>query len=61
MVPKKIELEYEELIKKSQEQPGIKELMIVYGNYENMLQQSHEYLMGMMPRSIISSNNNSSY
>lgn len=61
MVPEKIGLDYKELIQKAQEQPGIKELMLVYGNYESMIQQSHEYLMGMMPRSIISSNNNSSY
>lgn len=61
MTQEKIELDYEELIKKAQEQPGIKELMMVYGDYESLIQQSHEYLMGMMPRSIISSNNNSSY
>ncbi|MDD2665894.1 MAG: hypothetical protein PHD13_00050 [Methanocellales archaeon] len=61
MMQEKIELDYKELIKRAQEQPGIKELMIVYGDYESMIQQSHEYLMGMMPLPIISSNNNSSY
>jgi hypothetical protein len=61
MAEEKEEQEYDELIKKAQEQPGIKELMLVYGDYERMMRQSHEYLMVMVPRSIISSNNNSSY
>jgi len=58
---KKLESEHEKLMKKAQQQPGIKELMIVYGQYEEMLRQSHEYLLGVMPKEIISATNNTSY
>ena len=61
MVKGEVKSDYEELMKRAQEQPGIEELVVVYGGYENMIQQSHEYLMGMMPRFIISSDNRSDY
>ena len=50
--------EYDELMKNAQAQPGIKELMSVYGKYENLIRQSHEYLMGTRPKEIISTTNN---
>jgi len=36
----KIKLELDELIKSAQEQPGIADLMFVYGQYAEMLEKS---------------------
>jgi hypothetical protein len=56
----KIKLELDELIKKAEEQPGIADLMFVYGQYDEMLQKSREYLEGVRPKDIISASSNSS-
>jgi len=56
----KIKLELDELIKSAQEQPGIADLMFVYGQYDEMLQKSREYLEGIKPKGIISASSNSS-
>jgi len=58
---KEIVSDYEELIKKAQKQPGINELITVYGNYQSVIKKSNEYLMGVMPRSVITTNNQSTY
>ncbi|MFZ2071915.1 MAG: hypothetical protein WAV32_10055 [Halobacteriota archaeon] len=56
----KTKLGLEELIKSAQEQPGIADLMFVYGQYDEMLQKSREYLEGVKPKVIISASSNSS-
>ena len=50
----KIKVELDELIKRAQQQPGIADLMFVYGQYDEMLQKSREYLEGVKPKVIIS-------
>jgi len=60
MSERKIKLELEELIKSAQQQPGIADLMFVYGQYDEMLQKSREYLEGVKPKVIISTSSNSS-
>jgi hypothetical protein len=57
MPDNKIKKEYEELLRKADEIPGIKELSEVYGSYEAVLQQSQEYLMETRQRSIVSTTN----
>ena len=56
---RKLASEYEELIKKAQEMPGIIELMKVYGQYEEMIYKSNYYLGAIKPK-IISSTTDSS-
>lgn len=56
----KIKSELDELIKSAQQQPGIADLMFVYGQYDEMLQKSREYLEGAKPKDIISASSNSS-
>lgn len=56
----KIKLELDELIKSAQEQPGIADLMFVYGQYDEMLQKSREYLEEVEPKVIISASSDSS-
>ncbi len=56
----KIKVELDELIKRAQQQPGIADLMFVYGQYDEMLQKSREYLEGVKPKVIISASSNSS-
>ena len=60
MDKKKIKLELDELIESAQQQPGIADLMFVYGQYDEMLQKSREYLEGVKPKVIISTSSNSS-
>jgi hypothetical protein len=55
-----IDSQIEELLKRAQEQPGIAELMAVYGRYEEVVAQSHEYLAGTKPKSIISTTSETS-
>ena len=57
----KIDQEQKELIKKAQEQPGIKELMITYGHYEELIEQSNKYFAEILPKSAISTTNNTTY
>ncbi len=52
--------EYNEIIKRAQEQPGIADLMQVYGHYEELLKQSYEYLANISPKIIISTTNTTS-
>jgi hypothetical protein len=54
-----VALELDELIKSAQEQPGIADLMVVYGQYAEMLQKSREYLEGIKPKVIISASSDS--
>jgi len=56
----KIESELDELIKRAQKQPGVADLMFVYGQYDEMMQKSREYLEGVRPKVIISASSNSS-
>jgi len=60
MSERKIKVELDELIKSAQQQPGIADLMFVYGQYDEMLQKSREYLEGVKPKVIISASSNSS-
>ena len=56
----KIESELDELIKSAQKQPGVADLMFVYGQYDEMMQKSREYLEGVRPKVVISDSSNSS-
>jgi len=56
----KIESELDELIKSAQKQPGVADLMFVYGQHDEMMQKSREYLEGVRPKAIISASSNSS-
>jgi hypothetical protein len=56
----KIESELDELIKSAQKQPGVADLMFVYGQHDEMMQKSREYLEGVRPKVIISASSNSS-
>ena len=60
MSERKIKVELDELIKSAQQQPGIADLMFVYGQYDEMLRKSREYLEGVKPNVIISASSNSS-
>ncbi len=60
MSERKIKVELDELIKSAQQQPGIADLMFVYGQYDEMLRKSREYLEGVKPKVIISASSNSS-
>jgi len=60
MSDSKIKLEFDELLKRAQEQPGIADLMFVYGQYDEMLQKSREYLGEMKQKVIISTSSDSS-
>lgn len=60
MSERKIKVELDELIKSAQQQPGIADLMFVYGQYDEMLRKSAEYLEGVKPKVIISASSNSS-
>ncbi len=43
--PKKsLKIEYQEIIKQARKQPGLPELMKVYGQYDELLTQSQAYL-----------------
>ena len=55
----KVNLELDELKKSAQEQPCIADLMSVYGQYDEMMQKSREYLEGVKPKVIISTGSNS--
>lgn len=56
----KTKLDLEELIKSAREQPGIADLMVVYGQYDEMMQKSREYLEGVRPKVVILDSSNSS-
>ncbi len=56
----KVNLELDELIKSAQEQPGVADLMFVYGQYDEMMQKSREYLEGVSTKVVISDSSNSS-
>ncbi len=43
-VKKSLDQEYEEIIKQAQKQPGMAELMKVYGEYDEYLIKSQAYL-----------------
>lgn len=48
------ESELDELIKKAQKEPGIVDLLAVYGQYGEVIKKSNEYLAGTRPKTIIS-------
>lgn len=45
----------ERLIEEAQSQPGIAELMAVYGQLNEVYLASQQYLYGMQPRTVVSS------
>ncbi len=49
--------DYEALVGNALKQPGIKELMEVYGQYEDLVRQTNEYLFNVTPRPEITSSN----
>lgn len=53
MKESEIKSDLDQLIKRAQEQPGIADLMLVYGQYEELLRKSHEYLAEMRPKSVV--------
>jgi DNA polymerase elongation subunit (family B) len=55
----KEELEIDEFIKNAQKQPGIADLMFVYGEYVEMMEKSRDYLKEVKPKVIISSTSDS--
>ncbi len=46
--------ELDELIKKAQKEPGIADLLAVYGQHKEVLEKSCEYLAGVRPKAIVS-------
>ena len=52
--------EYNKLIKMAQEQPGILELMQIYGQYEELLRISNAYLANTNPEITIVTTNSTS-
>ncbi len=55
-----VDSQFKELLEKAQRQPGIRELMVVYGQYEEVMALSHEYLMGASPKQVISTTSETS-
>lgn len=55
-----VDSQFEELLEKAQRQPGIKELMAVYGQYEEVMALSHEYLMGATSKHVITTTSETS-
>lgn len=52
--------EYEALVRNALKQPGIKEIMELYGQYDLLMQQTIEYLSVTTPKPTIVSGNTSS-
>ena len=48
-----------EIDNRVQEQPGTTELMLVYSQYEEVLKQCNNYLSELLPKSSITTSNNS--
>lgn len=46
--------DYEELIRRAQEQPGVAELMEAYGKYAEAMSSLEEYFYAMRPKAISS-------
>ena len=46
--------DYNRILKKAREQPGITELLEVYGQYETVLRLSSEYLAGIKAKTVVS-------
>lgn len=42
--------EYENLLKRKNATPGIEELMLVYGRYEELIRQTRQYFERMEPK-----------
>lgn len=61
MSDNELDEEYNDLLNKSKEQPGVKDLMELYGQYDKVIQRSRIYLQGNMRKVISSSNNESTY
>lgn len=53
-------LELDELIRKAQAEPGIMDLLAVYGHYGEIMEKSRNYLVGMKPKTIISTTSGTS-
>lgn len=49
--------EYQNLLDRKSEIPGIAELMIVYGRYEELIRQTRQYFEGMEPKFAFSTTN----
>lgn len=51
--------EYQNLFNRKSETPGITELMIVYGRYEELIRQTRQYFEMMEPKFVLSTINSS--
>lgn len=51
--------EYEAMIKRAQEQPGLKELNEVYGYYDLLVKRTNSYLAGTRPKVVYSAGSSS--
>jgi hypothetical protein len=51
--------ECSELIRRAQQQPGVKELSQAYGYYDRLVRQSNAYLAITRPKVILSTTNSS--
>lgn len=54
-----LSLELKDLINRAQKQPGIAELMSVYGQANELMQISNRYLEGLKPKSAVWATSNS--
>ena len=53
-------LKLDDLIKRAQNEPGIADLFSVYGQYEEVIEKSQEYLAGIKPKTIVTTTAESS-
>jgi len=59
MEKKEINKELENIIEKAMKQPGISELMLVYGQYDELLKNSQEYLANFQPKIVMTTTDSS--
>lgn len=57
---KSLSEEYQEIIKRAQQEPGIKELSKAYGRYDQIAKRSHEYFATIRRKSVIFNTTSSS-
>ena len=57
---KSLSEEYQEIIRRAQQEPGIKELSKAYGRYDQIARRSQEYFTNMRRKSVIFNTTSSS-
>lgn len=53
------EIEYKDIVKGLEENPGIAELMKIYSDYQKIIQTSNKYLQAMQTKFTVSTSNSS--